>query len=142
MEIFCENITEIYSEIFARPSECTWGIKAPLFFQNWKPKIRTTPMPFEIFFFYWHNALTTFKMRQNDKLYFLFNIMIIIEQIKSKLTATFSVVESQNRRGLKYFWLRIVVRMRKKKLYMGSLLCPYSQAPSAFNNQKIFKNNQ
>ena len=67
---------------FLRSRLCTWSINTPPNFLNGKPKNQPTPYRFDLFFFGWHNALTSLRMRAKAGLIFLFNIRFIIVQLK------------------------------------------------------------
>ena len=67
---------------FLRSRLYTWSINTPPNFLNGKPKNQPTPYRFDLFFFGWHNALTSLRMRAKAGLIFLFNIRFIIVQLK------------------------------------------------------------
>ena len=67
---------------FVRPRLCTWRISTPLDFSNGKSKTQPTPLPFQIYFFRQHNALTISQRAREPKLITLFNIRFIITHIK------------------------------------------------------------
>lgn len=72
-----------------RPHVCTWRISTPLEFVNGELKNRPTPGSFDLFFFGWHNALTTLRMRAKEGLIFVFNITLIIIHLKRAFNALY-----------------------------------------------------
>jgi len=72
-------------KFFAWPRVATWHITSPLRFPNGEIE-NSTPTPTIPFnFFGWHNALSNPQQGTRAKLNSLFNIMIIMEQIKGRV---------------------------------------------------------
>jgi len=67
------------------PPLTAWHIETPLHFLIGELILICTPIDFLIFFFDWHNANTNYRKAINQVLFIVFNIMIIIEQLKRKI---------------------------------------------------------
>jgi hypothetical protein len=69
---------------FARPRRTAWCISTPLCFSVGELEKQTTPIRIYFAFSGWHNALSSSGSGQICKLINLFNIIIIMKQMRGK----------------------------------------------------------
>ena len=81
-----------FKKIFGRPPGVALRIKSPLRFSKWETEKQKAPIGFCRSIFGWHNAETDLQKGMKEPTNFLFNITLIMLQMKRGVIHIFPIV--------------------------------------------------